>query len=117
MRYCFDIDGTICTPGEGCGTCQYEGATPKKDRIAAVNKLYDEGHYIIYMTARAMGRNKHLSNDEAKKVAMEVVGPLTKMQLDIWGCKYHQLIFGKPHADMFIDDKAWPDFTFFNDRR
>ena len=43
-RYCFDIDGTICTPGEGCGTCQYEGATPKKDRIEMVNKLYDEGH-------------------------------------------------------------------------
>ena len=116
MRYCFDIDGTICTPGD-CKSCQYEGATPKKERIAAVNKLYDEGHHIIYMTARAMGRNKHLSNDEAKKVAMEVVGPLTKMQLDIWGCKYHELIFGKPHADMFIDDKAWPDFTFFNDRR
>ena len=42
---------------------------------------------------------------------------LTKMQLDIWGCKYHELIMGKPHADMFIDDKAWPDSTFFNDKR
>ena len=46
MRYCFDIDGTICTPGT-CKSCQYEGATPKKDRIEYVNKLYDEGHYII----------------------------------------------------------------------
>ena len=115
-RYCFDIDGTICTPGT-CNTCQYEGATPKKDRIAVVNKLYEEGHYIIYMTARAMGRNKHLSNDEATTKAKEIVEPLTKMQLDIWGCKYHELIFGKPHADMFIDDKAWTDFTFFNDKK
>ena len=67
MRYCIDIDGTICTPGEGCGTCQYENATPKKDRIEVVNKLYDDGHYIIYFTARAMGRNSDLPHEEAGK--------------------------------------------------
>ena len=116
MRYCVDIDGTICTPGEGCGTCQYEGATPKKDRIKVINKLYDEGHYIIYFTARAMGRNKDKPIEEAKKVAEELLKPLTKCQLDIWGCKYHELIMGKPHADMFIDDKAWPDTVFFNEK-
>jgi phosphatidate phosphatase PAH1 len=112
-RYCFDIDGTICTPGEGCGTCQYEGATPKIDRIEMVNKLYDEGHYIIYMTARAMGRNKHKSHEEAAKVAHELLFPLTKSQLKMWGCKYHELIMGKPHADLFIDDKGISDEDFF----
>ena len=112
-RYCFDIDGTICTPGEGCGTCQYEGATPKIDRIEMVNKLYDEGHYIIYMTARAMGRNKHKSHEEASKVAHELLFPLTKAQLKMWGCKYHELIMGKPHADLFIDDKGISDEDFF----
>ena len=100
-----------------CASTNGVEATTKKDRIAVVNKLYDEGHYIIYMTARAMGRNKHLSNDEATTKAKEIVEPLTKMQLDIWGCKYQELIFGKPHADMFIDDKAWTDFTFFNDKK
>ena len=44
MRYCFDIDGTICTPGT-CKSCQYEGATPKKDRIEKINKLYDAVSY------------------------------------------------------------------------
>jgi len=112
-RYCFDIDGTICTPGEGCGTCQYEGATPKKDRIEAVNKLYDEGHYIIYMTARAMGRNKTKPHAEAARVAEELLHPLTKLQLSIWGCKYHELIMGKPHADLFIDDKGINSDEFF----
>ena len=68
MRYCIDIDGTICTPGT-CKSCQYEGSTPKKDRIEYVNKLYDEGHYIIYFTARAMGRNSDKSIDDAKKAA------------------------------------------------
>ena len=64
-RYCIDIDGTICTPGT-CKSCQYEGATPKKDRIAYINKIYDEGNYIIYFTARAMGRNSDLPNEEAR---------------------------------------------------
>ena len=116
-RYCFDIDGTICIPGEGCGNCQYEKSIPKKKRILEVNKLYDEGNYIIYMSARAMGRNKHLSNKDAAEEAYKIIYPLTKMQLDVWGCKYHELILGKPHADYFIDDKAWPDYVFFNDKR
>ena len=84
MRYCFDIDGTICTPGT-CKSCQYEGATPKKERIEKINKLYEEGHYIIYMTARAMGRNHDLPNDVATAHAKEIIEPLTKLQLDIWG--------------------------------
>ena len=53
--------------------------------------------------------------DEAKKVAEEVLKPLTKMQLDIWGCKYHELIMGKPHADLFIDDKGINCDDFFKD--
>ena len=48
---------------------------------------------------------------------MEKLEPLTKLQLDIWGCKYHQLVMGKPSGDYYIDDKAWPDHVFFNDRR
>jgi hypothetical protein len=30
----------------------------------------------------------------------------TEKQLKSWGVKYHELIFGKPVADVFIDDKA-----------
>ena len=114
MRYCIDIDGTICTPGT-CKSCQYEGATPKKDRIKVINNLYDEGNYIIYFTARAMGRNSDLPNEEARIKAKEIIEPLTKMQLDIWGCKYHELIMGKPHADLFIDDKGINCDDFFKD--
>ena len=52
-RYCVDIDGTICTPTVGR---DYHKAEPWKERIKVLNKLYDEGNYIIYFTARAMGR-------------------------------------------------------------
>ena len=49
-RYCFDIDGTICNNTWG----EYE-ALPIPDRIEVVNKLYNDGHHIIYFTARGMG--------------------------------------------------------------
>ena len=114
MRYCVDIDGTICSPTVGRA---YHKAEPWQDRIKGLNKLYDEGNYIIYFTARAMGRFSGYSHSIAAKKAEEVLFELTKQQLDDWGCKYNELIMGKPHADLFIDDKAWPDKVFFNDKR
>ena len=34
-------------------------------------------------------------------------------ELKEWGCKYHELIMGKPHADLFIDDKGINSDEFF----
>ena len=106
--YVVDIDGTICINGD-CSSCKYEGSTPIPERIEKINSLYYEGHTIKYFTARGMGRY----NDDAEK-ARDKFYNLTKMQLDIWGCKYHQLIIGKPSADMYIDDKSITDHDFFN---
>ena len=98
MNYCFDIDGTICTNTNG----DYEKAKPFIDRIKIVNKLYIEGNKIIMLTAR--GSTTNLDWTE-----------LTKQQLKEWGVKYHELIFGKPEADIFIDDKGISDKIFFKD--
>jgi len=106
--YVVDIDGTICINGD-CSSCKYEGSTPIPERIEKINSLYDEGHTIKYFTARGMGRY----NDDAEK-ARDKFYNLTKMQLDIWGCKYHQLTLGKPSADIYIDDKSITDHDFFN---
>jgi phosphatidate phosphatase PAH1 len=106
--YVIDIDGTICNNGS-CESCKYEGSIPIEHRIAYINKLYDDGNIIKYFTARGMGRY----NDDAEK-AKEKFYTLTKMQLNIWGCKYHQLILGKPSGDFYIDDKAITDHDFFN---
>ena len=51
-RYCFDIDGTICTNTWG----EYEDAEPFFDRIKIINDLYEKGNHITYFTARGMGR-------------------------------------------------------------
>jgi len=109
-RYCIDIDGTICSPTVGR---DYHKAEPWQDRIKVLNKLYDEGNYIIYFTARAMGRFADLPHSVASIKAKEVLFELTQKQLNDWGVKYHELIMGKPHADYFIDDKGVKDEDFF----
>ena len=109
-RYCVDIDGTICSPTVGR---DYHKAEPWQDRIKVLNKLYDEGNYIIYFTARAMGRFADLPHSFASVKAKEVLFELTKQQLEEWGVKYNELIMGKPHADYFIDDKGVKDEDFF----
>jgi len=109
MRYCFDIDGTICTPTIGRA---YDQAIPYTSRIDRINGLYDEGHYIIYFTARAMGRFAGDPNDRQK--AKEAMEDITTEQLKKWGCKHHELLFGKPHADVFIDDKGVSDLNWFD---
>ena len=107
MRYVVDIDGTICTPGP-TDEMRYEQALPIQDRIDKINKLYDEGHTIVYLTARGMGRYKN-NADLAKEEFYE----FTEIQLSLWGCKYHQLFLGKPSGDCYIDDKGVHSDDFF----
>ena len=38
---------------------------------------------------------------------------ITQSQLDRWGCKYHDLILGKPSGDHYIDDKGISADEFF----
>ena len=104
--YVFDIDGTICTNTNS----EYEKATPIRSRIKKVNDLYDEGHSIIFQTARGMGRSGN-SQAYAKTAFYE----FTKNQLDSWGVKHHALFLGKPAADYYIDDKGIKDGDFFVD--
>ena len=107
-RYCFDIDGTICNNTWG----DYDKAIPNSDRIELVNSLYDAGNYIIYFTARGMGNcGGNASCAYGKWYTF------THKQLTEWGCKFNELILGKPHAEYYIDDKGWPDKVFFNDKR
>ena len=108
MVYVFDIDGTICKKLCELENQDYRESTPYKDRIKKVNKLYDEGHTIIFQTARGMGRN-----DNNPQKAIEEFYSLTEDQLNRWGCKYHMLFLGKPAADVYVDDKGINDEDFF----
>lgn len=84
-----DIDGTICTISK-----PYSEAQPIQHHIDKINKLYDEGHIIIYYTAR--GQVTKMDHSE-----------LTNKQLSEWGCKYTKLIMNhKPNYDLYICDKS-----------
>jgi len=108
MRYVIDIDGTICR--HKYTESLYECGIPIKERIDFLNKLYNDGHHIIYFTARGMGRY----SNNAELAEKEFRG-LTERQLKEWGCKYHELFLGKPAGDIYIDDKGIKDEEFFRD--
>ena len=96
-----DIDETICFYS---GKRRYDLAEPDLDNIAKINKLYDEGWFIIYWTARG--------GSEKSRAAGRCYYSFTWQQLESWGCKFHDLSTGskgehqKPPYDLVIDDKA-----------
>lgn len=89
MTYCFDVDGTICTNTEG----KYEEAIPYPEVIEKVNKLFEEGNTIYFFTARGA-----TTGIDWRKT--------TEVQFQDWKVKYHKLFFGKPNADLYVDDKC-----------
>jgi hypothetical protein len=91
-----DIDHTICNTN---GT-DYANSKPMLDRIKKINDLYDDGNTIVYWTAR--GSVTGIDHSE-----------LTKKQFKEWGVKYHELKFGKPPYDLFIDDKNINSENYF----
>ena len=99
MIYFVDIDETICVSPD---SRDYSLAAPIKERIEKINDLYDKGNTIIYWTARGTGSGIDWSE-------------ITERQFKDWGVKYHDLRFGKPVYDIFIDDKNINSERFFKD--
>jgi len=92
-----DIDETICKTPE---SRDYNLAVPIEKNINKINNLYDNGHTIIYWTARGTG-----SGIDWRSV--------TESQFKKWGVKCHELKLGKPIYDLFIDDKNVNSEAFF----
>lgn len=85
-----DIDETICMTSK---SRNYQDSKPIQINIEKINKLYDEGHTIVYWTSR--GSRKQINWYD-----------LTYKQLNEWGVKFHELRVDKPYYDLFIDDKT-----------
>lgn len=86
MKYVIDIDGTVA---EELPTFQRCLAKPLPGAVESINKLYDNGHKIIFYSARSWNEYE-----------------ATEDWLKRYGFKYHQLILGKPAGDFWIDDRA-----------
>ena len=87
-RFVFDIDGVIAK----AGGMDYSLAEPNVPMVQLVNRLYEQGHTIILLTARG-----YVTGMDWREV--------TERQLAKWGLKYHELHFGKPNADYYVDDR------------
>jgi capsule biosynthesis phosphatase len=96
MRICFDLDNTICS-----STNDYSASTLKSEFRDLIVSLKNQGHIIIIYTARRMGTH---SGNVGKVVAE--IGALTLQQLKDWDIPYDEIYFGKPAAELYVDDKA-----------
>ena len=110
LRVCIDLDGTICDlrkPGQ-----TYADVLPKPGAREMIKKLHDAGHTIIINTARNMGSTGHNIGK-----ALKNVGQITFDWLEKHGIEYDEIFFGKPNADITIDDRVirfennWADIT------
>ena len=89
LTFVIDIDGVVASlvPGN-----DYAEAEPLTATIAAINRLHAAGHRIIMFTARGSATGLDWS-------------AVTRAQLGRWGLRYHDLRFGKPAADFYVDDR------------
>jgi hypothetical protein len=99
MKIYVDIDETICYYE---GKREYPLAKPITENIKKINKLFDDGHTIVYWTAR--GSRTGIDWTE-----------LTGQQLKKWEAKYHEYKLGKPDYDLFICDKAVNTEVYFSE--
>ncbi len=99
MRICVDLDGTLCEFKAVTG--DYSTVRPLPFAAETIRSWRADGHYVIINTARHM---KTTSGNVGLVVARQAKTLFD--WLDRHGIEYDELTFGKPHADLYIDDNA-----------
>jgi len=99
LRICFDLDNTLVTyptvPND------YSTVKPIKNMIDLLISLKQKGHEIIIYTARRMKTHHNNVGKVIKDIALITINTLEKFNIP-----YDELLFGKPIADIYIDDRA-----------
>ncbi|PXZ07247.1 capsular biosynthesis protein [Gilliamella apicola] len=110
LRICIDLDGTICEIRKNGQS--YSDVKVKPGAREKINSLRAEGHTIIINTARNMATTGH----NVGKVVRNV-GKITLDWLEENNIEYDEIFFGKPNADITIDDRVlrfnddWDDIS------
>jgi capsule biosynthesis phosphatase len=97
MRICFDLDNTLVTFPKITG--DYKSVQPITRNIEYLRYLKSFGHIIIIYTARRM--KTHQGNTGK---LMADIGRITFDTLEKFDIPYDEIYFGKPQADVYIDD-------------
>ncbi len=110
MRICIDLDGTICEIRKDNET--YADVKVKECAAEKIKALKNAGHTIIINTARNMGSTGHNVGK-----ALKNVGKITFEWLEKNGIEYDEIFFGKPNADITIDDRVlrFKDWEIINE--
>jgi len=109
MRIVIDLDGTICPIRKS--NQRYEDLQPMPGALEKMNELRAAGHYIIIQTARNMATQQ----SNLGKV-MKNIGKVTLDWLSKYNIPYDEIYFGKPNAEIYIDDRSfrfvqWDEIT------
>lgn len=99
MRICIDIDGTICELKNIIGN--YSDVKPLPGIREFIRACKARGDYIILYTARHMKTCNGNVGKVIKKEGLNLLQWLEREQID-----YDEIYFGKPQADVYIDDNA-----------
>ena len=95
------MDGTICeTRKDGE---KYDEVKPKPGAVDTLRQLRLDGHYIIIYSSRHMAT---CNNNLGKITAIQA--PVFEKWFKKHKIEYDELWFGKPLADIYIDDKTIP---------
>ena len=104
MRICFDIDNTLLTYSDTVGSTI--GIKPIEKMVGLVKHLHSEGNTIVLQTARGMKSCDSNLGKACGKSAMVVLKALEDFKIP-----YDEIYFGKPWADIYVDDKCWNQYT------
>jgi capsule biosynthesis phosphatase len=109
MRIAIDLDGTIC-PIKGPNE-SYADLEPLPGAVERLRHLRAAGHYVIILTARNMAT----CQSNVGKV-MKNIGKITLDWLEKYGVEYDEVYFGKPNAEVYLDDRGirftnWAEVT------
>ncbi len=100
MRICFDLDGVICElrkPEES-----YAELRPVAGAVEKLKALKAAGHTLIISTAR------HMKTCEGNVGLVQArQGKVTLDWLERHGVPFDEIYFGKPWANVYVDDNAF----------
>jgi capsule biosynthesis phosphatase len=99
MRFCFDLDNTLVT--HPLVKDDYTTVNPIINNINFLRYIKKFGHTIIIYTARRMKTH----NGNNGKI-MADIGKITFDTLEKFNIPFDEIYFGKPYADVYIDDLA-----------
>src|SRR5947207_265759 len=100
MKICIDVDGVVAAlrhPDQS-----YADLQPVPRAVEKIKALKAAGHYLILNTARHMATCNGNVGQVVARQGRTLLDWLARFEVP-----YDEIWFGKPHADVYIDDNGY----------